>query len=222
MPFQARVDVLPDANVEVHATLVKESKDAPWYKRWYVWATVGGAVAAGGAATAIISARVPNRRRSDTFSGRRATCASRSSPICTATSWRSTPCSPTSSASASTASSASATWPRSGRGRAVLALLQALGARHRRQPRRLPARRRAHPHTTPRRRRGRRRRLVPRAAVGRASSIRAQVRAGAELALGGGATLFCTTARRARTWRTCSPTTPADESTRCSTSRGPP
>ena len=25
----------------------------PWYKRWYVWAIVGGAVAAGGAATAI-------------------------------------------------------------------------------------------------------------------------------------------------------------------------
>ena len=53
VPFQARVDVLPDANVEVHATLVKESKDVPWFKRWYVWAIVGGAVAAGGAATAI-------------------------------------------------------------------------------------------------------------------------------------------------------------------------
>ena len=53
MPFQARVDVLPDANVEVHATLVKESKEVPWYKRWYVWAAVGGALAAGGAATAI-------------------------------------------------------------------------------------------------------------------------------------------------------------------------
>jgi hypothetical protein len=53
VPFQARVDVLPDANVEVHATLVKESKETPWYKRWYVWAIVGGAVAAGGAATAI-------------------------------------------------------------------------------------------------------------------------------------------------------------------------
>ena len=53
VPFQARVDVLPDANVEVHATLVKESRDVPWYKRWYVWAVVGGALAAGGAATAI-------------------------------------------------------------------------------------------------------------------------------------------------------------------------
>ena len=53
VPFQARVDVLPDANVEVHATLVKESREQAWYKRWYVWAIVGGAIAAGGAATAI-------------------------------------------------------------------------------------------------------------------------------------------------------------------------
>ncbi len=53
VPFQARVDVLPDANVAVHATLVKESREVPWYKRWYVWAAVGGALAAGGAATAI-------------------------------------------------------------------------------------------------------------------------------------------------------------------------
>jgi PEGA domain len=53
VPFQARVDVLPDANVEVHATLVRESRDAPWYKRWYVWAAVGGVLAAGGAATAL-------------------------------------------------------------------------------------------------------------------------------------------------------------------------
>jgi hypothetical protein len=53
LPFQARVDVLPDANVEVHATLVKETKDVPWFKRWYVWAAVGGVLAAGGAATAI-------------------------------------------------------------------------------------------------------------------------------------------------------------------------
>jgi len=53
VPFQARVDVLPDANVEVHATLVKETREQAWYKRWYVWAIVGGAIAAGGTATAI-------------------------------------------------------------------------------------------------------------------------------------------------------------------------
>jgi hypothetical protein len=51
--FSARVDVLPDANVEVHATLVKETREVPWFKRWYVWAVVGGALAIGGAATAI-------------------------------------------------------------------------------------------------------------------------------------------------------------------------
>jgi hypothetical protein len=53
VPFQARVDVLPDANVEVHATLVRESCEVPWYKKWYVWAAVGGAVAIAGASTAI-------------------------------------------------------------------------------------------------------------------------------------------------------------------------
>lgn len=51
--FQARVDVLPDANVAVHATLVKETREVPWFKRWYVWAIVGGVVAAGAAGTAI-------------------------------------------------------------------------------------------------------------------------------------------------------------------------
>jgi hypothetical protein len=53
VPFEARVDVLPDANVAVHATLVKESREVPWFKRWYVWAIVGGVVAAGAAGTAI-------------------------------------------------------------------------------------------------------------------------------------------------------------------------
>ena len=53
VPFQARVDVLPDANVEVHASMVRESKDQAWYKRWYVWAVVGGALAVGGVVTAV-------------------------------------------------------------------------------------------------------------------------------------------------------------------------
>jgi hypothetical protein len=51
--FEARVDVLPDANIVVRATMVKETREAPWYKRWYVWAAIGGAVAVAGAATAI-------------------------------------------------------------------------------------------------------------------------------------------------------------------------
>jgi len=37
----------------VHATLVRESGTVPWYKRWYVWAAVGGVLAAGGAGVAI-------------------------------------------------------------------------------------------------------------------------------------------------------------------------
>ena len=58
----ARVDVLPDANVEVHATLVKESRDVPWYKRWYVWAAVGVVVSgvAIGAAVAATAEHAPN------------------------------------------------------------------------------------------------------------------------------------------------------------------
>ena len=53
VPFEARVDVMPDANIVVRATLVKETREVPWYKRWYVWAAIGGAVAVAGAATAI-------------------------------------------------------------------------------------------------------------------------------------------------------------------------
>jgi hypothetical protein len=53
VPFEARVDVLPDANIVVRATLVKETKEVPWYKRWYPWVIVGGAVAIAAVATAI-------------------------------------------------------------------------------------------------------------------------------------------------------------------------
>lgn len=53
VPFQARVDVLPDANVEVHATMVRETRETPWFKRWYVWATIGGVIAVGAVATAV-------------------------------------------------------------------------------------------------------------------------------------------------------------------------
>jgi hypothetical protein len=53
VPFQARIDLLPDATVEVRATLQRETGAVPWYKRWYVWAAVGGAVAIAGASVAI-------------------------------------------------------------------------------------------------------------------------------------------------------------------------
>jgi hypothetical protein len=52
-PFEAGIDVLPDATVEVRARLVRETGPLPWYKRWYVWAAVGGAVAAAGIAVAV-------------------------------------------------------------------------------------------------------------------------------------------------------------------------
>jgi hypothetical protein len=53
LPFQARIEVPPDATVEVRATLSRRVGPTPWYKRWYVWATIGGALAAAGAGVAI-------------------------------------------------------------------------------------------------------------------------------------------------------------------------
>jgi PEGA domain len=53
VPFQAKIDVLPDATVEVRATLSPRAQPQPWFKRWYVWAAVGGAVAIAGAGVAI-------------------------------------------------------------------------------------------------------------------------------------------------------------------------
>jgi hypothetical protein len=53
VPFLAGIDVSPDATVEVNATLVREEGKQPWYKRWYVWAAVGGAVAIVGSSVAI-------------------------------------------------------------------------------------------------------------------------------------------------------------------------
>jgi hypothetical protein len=52
LPFQARIEVPPDATVEVRATLSQRAGPTPWYKRWYVWAIVGGAAAATGAGLA--------------------------------------------------------------------------------------------------------------------------------------------------------------------------
>jgi hypothetical protein len=52
-PFQAKIDVLPDATVEVRASLQTRTGPTPWFKRWYVWAAVGGAIAVAGASVAI-------------------------------------------------------------------------------------------------------------------------------------------------------------------------
>jgi hypothetical protein len=47
VPFTARLDVVPDATQEVRAEMPEATQKTPWYKRWYPWAIVGGAVAAG-------------------------------------------------------------------------------------------------------------------------------------------------------------------------------
>jgi hypothetical protein len=45
-PFVARIDVPPDAKVEVRAELSREQGQVPWYKRWWPWAIAGGLIAA--------------------------------------------------------------------------------------------------------------------------------------------------------------------------------
>jgi hypothetical protein len=47
-PFAARIDVPPDATVEVRAELTPDAGAVSWYKRWWLWAIVGG-VAVGAA-----------------------------------------------------------------------------------------------------------------------------------------------------------------------------
>ena len=53
-PFAARIDVPPEATVEVRAELTPDT--TAWYRRWYVWAIVGGAVA--GAAVGVTAWRL--------------------------------------------------------------------------------------------------------------------------------------------------------------------
>lgn len=55
--FVARLDVLPEATVEVKPTLspVGIVREPKWYQKWWVWALVGGVVA-GGATAAVLSA----------------------------------------------------------------------------------------------------------------------------------------------------------------------
>jgi hypothetical protein len=53
--FIARLDILPEAEVEVTPTLSRRSGPARWYQQWWVWALVGGAVAAAATATAVVT-----------------------------------------------------------------------------------------------------------------------------------------------------------------------
>ena len=57
VPFAAKIDVLPDATVEVRAELPPVGEDTAWYKRWYLWAIVGGVVAAGAIGVAVYATR---------------------------------------------------------------------------------------------------------------------------------------------------------------------
>ncbi len=59
-PFAARIDVPPDATVEVRAELGRAAAPTPWYKRWYPWAIFGGVVAAG-AAVSLVFALQPDQ-----------------------------------------------------------------------------------------------------------------------------------------------------------------
>ena len=52
-PFQARIDVPPDATIEVRASLSRGLAETPWYKRGYVWGPIGGVLAAAGIGVAV-------------------------------------------------------------------------------------------------------------------------------------------------------------------------
>jgi hypothetical protein len=57
--FEARLDVLPEAMVEVTPNLGRKSMAPKWYQQWWVWALVGGAVVAGTTA-AVVGSRAKN------------------------------------------------------------------------------------------------------------------------------------------------------------------
>lgn len=60
--FVASLDVMPDAKVEVTPTLGRSGEAPRWYQRWWVWAMVGGVVAAGAVtAVAVAASNGPDR-----------------------------------------------------------------------------------------------------------------------------------------------------------------
>jgi hypothetical protein len=50
--FTARIDVPPDARVEVRPTLTLKPEATAWYQRWWAWAIVGGIAASAAVAVA--------------------------------------------------------------------------------------------------------------------------------------------------------------------------
>ncbi|MCA9666720.1 MAG: PEGA domain-containing protein [Myxococcales bacterium] len=59
--FVTRLDVLPEASVEVNATFTRigGSGPLPWYKRWWVWAIIGAVVAGGATTVAVLTTTSP-------------------------------------------------------------------------------------------------------------------------------------------------------------------
>lgn len=55
LDFRARIDVTPDATVEVRPVLALKPGGS-WYEKWWVWA-IAGAVVAGGVTTAVVLAQ---------------------------------------------------------------------------------------------------------------------------------------------------------------------
>jgi hypothetical protein len=59
--FVARLDVLPEASVEVTPKLAQRALPPRWYQQWWVWTLVGGVVAAGVTGAAIGATRGQDR-----------------------------------------------------------------------------------------------------------------------------------------------------------------
>jgi hypothetical protein len=55
--FVARLDVLPEATVEVTPTLTRQVTPPKWYQHWWVWTLAGGAVAAAATAAVVVGTR---------------------------------------------------------------------------------------------------------------------------------------------------------------------
>jgi len=54
--FVVKLDIVPDARVEVTPTMTSTGEATRWYQRWWVWAIVGGAVAAGAITVVAVAA----------------------------------------------------------------------------------------------------------------------------------------------------------------------
>jgi hypothetical protein len=53
--FVTRLEVPPDSSIEVTPTLTRKAAPTRWYQNWWVWAILGGVVAAGATAGAVVA-----------------------------------------------------------------------------------------------------------------------------------------------------------------------